>query len=655
MSTDPRIGTELAGYRIESLLGRGGMSVVYLAEQQFPRRKVALKLLAAELAEDEGFRERFIRESDAAASLDHPNVVPIYGAGEVDGVLYIAMRYVEGSDLRRLLDELGRVDPIRTASILSQAADALDAAHQHALIHRDVKPGNILLAKPSGSGSIDHVYVSDFGLTKREAGGRDLTKTGQILGSVDYIAPEQVQGQPVDGRADVYSLGCVLYECLAGEPPFPSDVEAAALWAHVHEKPPRVTTKRPELPEGIDGVVAKAMAKSPKDRYATCGELAGAARTELGVPTGEALVVSPGRRWGRRRVVAALLAGVVVAAAGGFALTRAGGASKPGAGFTGCEVTDSPNVNDKSFNQAAYEGLTRATADLGINTSVRVSKSQTDYAPNIQASIDQGCSLIVTTGFVIQAATVEAATANPDQDFAVVDPAGRLPHNVQGLAFQTDQAAFLAGYLAAGVTRTGRIGTFGGLDIPPVTLFMDGFAAGILKYNLDTGSDVQLLGWDPATRVGTFVSTSPSTAFFDQAAAARIARAFISEGADVILPVAGGAGLGAARAARAAHGVLLVGVDTDQFLSAPEFGPPWLTSIRKRIDVAVEAAMKKVVAGTFEGGTYVGTLENGGVDLAPFHDLGSRVPQPLQDQLTELKAGIIDGSISVDPKDYLSS
>ncbi len=193
MSADPRIGTELAGYRIESLLGRGGMSVVYLAEQEFPKRKVALKLLAPELAEDEAFRERFIRESNAAASIDDPNIVPIYGAGEADGVLYIAMRYVEGTDLRRLLDREGALDPIRAVSIVSQAASALDTAHARELVHRDVKPGNILLAaRTPGSGPLDHVYVSDFGLIKRRGAEKDLTRSGQIMGSVDSIAPEQI-------------------------------------------------------------------------------------------------------------------------------------------------------------------------------------------------------------------------------------------------------------------------------------------------------------------------------------------------------------------------------------------------------------------------------------------------------------------------------
>jgi serine/threonine protein kinase len=261
MATDSRIGTTIAGYRIERLLGRGGMGRVYLAEDTRLGRKVALKLLDPELAEDQRFRDRFTRESRLAASLDHPNVVPIHEAGEADGVLFIAMRYVEGTDLARLIERGGPLSPERTLTIVSQVAAALDAAHRRGLIHRDVKPGNILV------GEDDHTYLTDFGLIKRREQGTALTKTGQFMGSVDYAAPEQIEGRDVDGRADVYSLGCVLYECLTGEPPYPRDSEVAVLYAHLNDPVPRPTDKRPELPAGVDAIVGKAMAKEPEERY----------------------------------------------------------------------------------------------------------------------------------------------------------------------------------------------------------------------------------------------------------------------------------------------------------------------------------------------------------------------------------------------------
>jgi hypothetical protein len=270
-------GTEIAGYRIESVIGRGGMAVVYRAEDTRLGRKVALKLLTPALAENEQFQQRFIRESRLAASLDHPNIVPIYEAGESDGHLFIAMRYVPGSDLKALLNREGALPPARILRLFVQIGDALDAAHVLGLVHRDVKPGNILitsLTERSGHAHPDHVYLTDFGLTKRTTSlSGSLTGTGHFLGTVDYVSPEQIQGAPVGPSTDVYALGCVLYECLTGRLPFSRDDDAAVLWAHLVEMPPPVSAARPELPAAVDEVVAKAVAKSPEDRYDSCRDL----------------------------------------------------------------------------------------------------------------------------------------------------------------------------------------------------------------------------------------------------------------------------------------------------------------------------------------------------------------------------------------------
>ena len=276
-------GSELAGYRIESFIGRGGMAVVYLAEHLRLGRKAALKLLAPELAHDEHFQQRFVRESRLAAAIDHPNIIPIYDAGEAEGLLYIAMRYVAGTDLRALLEQAGRLDPARTLAIVAQVAGALDAAHARGLVHRDVKPANILLGPGPGAGpdDPDHVYLSDFGLTKRSSSASGLTATGLFIGTLTYAAPEQIEGRPVDGRTDVYMLGCVLFECLAGAPPYRHDDDRALLWAHLVAKVPSVTAQRPELPAEVDQVVARAMAKLPEDRYPTCGALASDLRAAL--------------------------------------------------------------------------------------------------------------------------------------------------------------------------------------------------------------------------------------------------------------------------------------------------------------------------------------------------------------------------------------
>jgi hypothetical protein len=339
MAVVPRIGTEFAGYRVEALLGRGGMSVVYRAENARLGNKVALKLIAEELAHDESFRERFVRESRTAAALNHPNVVPIYDAGDEDGVLFIAMRYVE-SDLKQLLAREGPLSVVKTLSVIGQIGSALDAAHARGLLHRDVKPANILLDAASEPGGVPHAYLADFGLTKHLESRSGITASGQFVGTIDYMSPEQIEGREVDGRTDIYSLGCVLYECLAGATPFRRETEVAVLWAHMREKPSPVTELRPELPGAVDLVLARAVAKDPANRYPNARELVDDLRRALdGVadaPTRLAAVAaaqSPSAaelasaaedsgpsRLRRPAILAAALLGAAALGAGGYAL-----------------------------------------------------------------------------------------------------------------------------------------------------------------------------------------------------------------------------------------------------------------------------------------------------------------------------------------------
>ncbi len=243
-------GRRIAAYLLEDEIGRGGMAVVYRAEDLRLGRTVAVKLLAPELARNDTFRRRFAHESRVAAAIDHPHIVPVFEAGETDGVLYIAMRYVEGRDLRALLDRDGRL-PLETACrIALQVASALDAAHAHDLVHRDVKPGNILIAEGTDSDRPEHVYLTDFGLTKKSLSLTGFTSVGQFVGTLDYVAPEQISGRPVDGRCDVYSLACVLFEMLTGAPPFRRDDDMALLWAHQYDPPPALTDPAARPPAG---------------------------------------------------------------------------------------------------------------------------------------------------------------------------------------------------------------------------------------------------------------------------------------------------------------------------------------------------------------------------------------------------------------------
>jgi serine/threonine protein kinase len=276
-------GSQIAGYLIEKQIGRGGMAVVYRASDTRLNRSVALKILAPELAGDTAFRQRFMREMRAAASVDHPHIVPVFDAGEADGVLYIAMRYVAGQDLRTLLDAEHALPAARVVHIIAQVASALDDAHARGLVHRDVKPGNMLIGTVAGSGQPDHVYLSDFGLSKPDVSGANLTLTGQFLGTLDYMAPEQAEGHAVDGRADLYSLACTAFEMLAGQPPFKRDQGFAVLWAQLSAPAPSLRALRPDLPPAVDQVMARAMAKAPADRYRTCTEFASALRVACGL------------------------------------------------------------------------------------------------------------------------------------------------------------------------------------------------------------------------------------------------------------------------------------------------------------------------------------------------------------------------------------
>ena len=283
MSGLPLVGDEFAGYRIRSVLGRGGMSVVYQAENLRLSSVIALKVLAPELAADDVFRARFLEESRIAASLNHPNVIPIYDMGSQDDLLYIAMRYVSGTDMRQMIKKRGRILPATALFLVSQAARALDAAHRKGLVHRDVKPGNLLIERGSDEADPDHVYLADFGITKHAMSRSGLTSTGQFLGTIDYVAPEQIRGTSVTGLADQYSLGCVLYECLTGRVPFEKDLDAAIIWAHVEETPTMPTVLRPELPPEVDEVFARVLAKRPDERYQSCREFVEAARIALGI------------------------------------------------------------------------------------------------------------------------------------------------------------------------------------------------------------------------------------------------------------------------------------------------------------------------------------------------------------------------------------
>src|SRR3954464_4674595 len=274
---EPTSGSVVAGCRLEEEIGRGGMGVVYKAVDESLQRTVALKLIAPELTTNQDFRERFKRESRLAASIEHPNVIPVYAAGEADELLYLVMRFIPGTDLRAVIEEDGALDPSRASRIFAQVASALAAAHRKGLIHRDVKPANVLIER---DGSNEHAYLTDFGIARDVGRATALTRTGMLVGTLDYIAPERLEDRAGDGRSDIYALGCVLFEALTGRVPFPRDSDVAKMYAHMNEPAPWAQEVRPDVREPLAETVTKAMAKDPDERFPTADELADTLRAE---------------------------------------------------------------------------------------------------------------------------------------------------------------------------------------------------------------------------------------------------------------------------------------------------------------------------------------------------------------------------------------
>jgi serine/threonine-protein kinase len=517
MAEDARIGTEVAGYRIEAAIGRGGMGAVYLAEHLRLGRKVALKLLTPELAGNEKFRERFLRESRVAASIDHPNIVPIYDADEADGVLFIAMRYVEGTDLRGLISAEGRLDPVRTASVLEQLCDALDTAHARGLVHRDVKPGNILVVPRRDPQGRDHVYLGDFGLTKRALSVSGLTQTGQLVGTIDYVAPEQVKGDPVDGRADLYSTGCVIYQCLMGEVPFPRDLEVAVLWAHVQEPPPSLVDQG--FPKAIDQVVQKALAKDPKDRFATGEELSTAFSRAVGLaPSAGRMRVAKRRRLRSRRsrllVAAAAIAAVALGAGVVFSLSSGGTTYVPGVDTVTRIDADRDAFAEPVPVGEQPTGIAFADGDLWVTnlidqTITRIDPSTgnelaTKGAQGFPTGIAGGPDgLFITTGFGTTGGTSQVLAVNLNTN--QVQPFCEVPSGTEAIAEG-------GGFVWVAVANRGEV-----WRIPPSQ-------CDPTKISLSEGADPQVIAWaDEPAAVWSGDGLTPTVFRVDPSAADDVA------------------------------------------------------------------------------------------------------------------------------------
>jgi serine/threonine protein kinase len=471
--TQPTIGDTLAGYRIDAFVGSGGMGEVYRAFDTRLGRNVALKVLVPRLADDEGFRQRFLHESRLAASLDHPNVIPVYEAGEAEGRLFIAMRFVEGTDLRQMLGDERVLEPARTLALLASVAGALDTAHAKGLVHRDVKPANILVAAEPAADPPEHVYLSDFGLTTLSS---DLGDAGPFTGTADYAAPELVSGGPVDGRTDVYALGCVLFECLTGQAPFHGDSVMTVLWGHVNDPVPSASARNSDLPGGIDDVLGKALAKEPADRHATSRALIEEARDALGV-------AEPVPKLSRRRLllfVGASALGVAAAAVAAVLLTRGGGtASKQLLPLTrNSLVRIDPATNQLKAAIKMGSNPTRVVvgerdiwvADAGDRTLAQVSPEANAVVTTVEWSASAG-SLLLEMAFgdgAIWMIHQEGTTFQSYSSVWTYDPRTRILR--RALRTRNDRdlhgVAVGRGYLWAGTIPSGRTEI---VKIQPVT------------------------------------------------------------------------------------------------------------------------------------------------------------------------------------------
>jgi DNA-binding beta-propeller fold protein YncE len=429
---EPAPGTQFAGYRIDSVVGRGGMGVVYRATELALDRPVALKLIAPELAGDTSFRERFLRESRLAASIDHAGILPVYAAGEVEGELFLASRFVDGTDLRTLVDG-GPLPPERALELVGQVADALDAAHERGLVHRDVKPANVLVD------AADHCYLSDFGLsTQLGAGG--TTASGRLAGSLDYLAPEQIRRGEVDGRTDQYALACVLYELLTGAPPFRRETEAQTLWAHMQEEPPALA----EYP-ALDPVLARALAKEQGERYESCDALVDDARAAVGLGPSPVAIRRRRRRLGGRLLYAgaALLALAVVAAVLVVTLGSEGGleAAPNSVGVVdpaSLELTRAiPVGNTPTEVAASDEWVWVLNSNDGAGTISRIDPQ----SRTLESTFSVGGTprnLVAAFG-ALWVGTVEGRVFRVDPDTDLVDASWTLRNADEGTAFDVDQ------------------------------------------------------------------------------------------------------------------------------------------------------------------------------------------------------------------------
>jgi len=785
MNQSAWIGKTLSSrYKIEDLLGQGGMSSVYKAFDPNLKRVVAIKMVHPHLSNDRTFLMRFEEEAAAIANIRHPNIVQVFDFNTDQDLSYMVMEYVPGetlqSRLKRLNNKQQKMPVDEALKITMNVCDGLSYAHKRGMVHRDVKPANIMLDIQN------QAILMDFGIVKI-VGSAAHTLTGAVIGTANYMPPEVIRSEPADQRSDIYALGVVLFEMLSGKPPFEADSAMTIMLMHLNDSIPDIQTMRDDLPKNLTWVLMKALEKDRIKRYQTADEFSADLRNvyqhmetkeivlpvteekintvdEITIPTeilspsiGQGdevtvvdyspkltstesapatLVVPPqtkkmeGQIKERKSIPLGLLigfAGLLVVAAvvvAGFVFNWFGSGSEvipteqpaivimqltedslqstrktavaqsligdmqtqeakkqsPSEfdvqktsialsllnavqtqeaqknatselsdenKFKVCQLTSSGGIDDQSFNATVRKGIEKAENELGVASEFLESSNPADYEINLVSFIDKRCDLIVSTGFQLGDITTSFALSYPDYKFTIVDyPVETEIPNLVGQQFQIDEATFLAGYLAARMTQTGKVASYGGMSLRPVHMFMDGFARGVSYYNSVYGTEVEVIGWDfDNPDAGIYVGS-----FEDRKLGADIANDLINQGVDVILPVAGEVGFGSAAVMLDRGSGVIIGVDSDWATNNPEFSSVILTSVLKNSDITTFQIIKNAVDNQFEGSNFVGRLINDGVGLAPIRGFEDRISAEFIQELAMLREKIISGEIKLDPE-----
>lgn len=758
------IGQTLNGrYKIEDLLGLGGMSAVYKATDPNLRRVVAIKIVHPHLSSDPSFIRRFEEEAAAIASLRHPNIVQVFDFNTDEDVNYMVMEFVPGETLQTRLKRLNskerKMSFEEAINITINVCDGLSYAHKRGMVHRDVKPANIMLDVNN------QAILMDFGIVKI-VGSSAHTLTGAVIGTANYMAPEIIRSESADQRSDIYSLGITLFEMLSGKPPYDADSAMTIMMMHLNEPLPDLASIRNDISINLIQIINKALAKDRNDRYQTIDDFAKQLRsvlqqfetkeiqmpidpftqnkTEVEEPTmvipstqgpaddvtviddsdqvevedvtvvdfspeqvservvHETKVEIPkkiellGSKPGKPKrlllgvTLATVLIGVIIIGVitswfglgGGkqvieqpqptpmllstdtknvsqltlSALTvmntaRAQSLKKTEAAivlreqfFNVCQLTDIGSINDSTFQKNVLNGILTAETKLGIKAEVLESRDTGDYAKNLSTFVERRCDLIISAGYMLGDITISFAQENPDMLFSLIDVDAdiELP-NLVVQVYQIDEAAFLAGYLAARMTETGKVATYGGMALQPVKLFMDGFTRGVMYYNRVKGVNVQVIGWDINNlNGGIFVDS-----FDNQDIGVELGNEFVNQNVDVIFPVAGQVGLGTARVMLDRKAGYIIGVDSDWAFEHPELDSVILTSVLKNTNIVTYDIIEQSMQGNFKSGKYIGNLENNGVGIAPYYKMEQIIPEKIRNEILEVRELIIIGEIEL--------